>query len=60
MSDFTIGASESGAALLERASAPSRPEQGAIRALRAGVASRVRVVGRAAALARAEIPGARP
>jgi hypothetical protein len=55
MSNTTVGASENGAAHLERASAPSRPERRACREWRAGVASSERGVRRAVELALGEV-----
>jgi hypothetical protein len=51
MSNLTVGTSENGAAHLERASAPSRPERRARREWRAGVASSEREVRRDVKLA---------
>jgi len=54
MSNAMARESDSGAALLERASAPSRPVQRTRRQGRAGVASREREECRAAELARSK------
>ncbi|HEV8671653.1 MAG TPA: hypothetical protein VGS01_13075 [Candidatus Limnocylindria bacterium] len=57
MSDDTMRASDDGAALLERASAPSRPVRMTRRQQRAGVASREREERRGVELARSDVVG---